>query len=77
LIDRLARNWHAVAIDYPGFGSSDPLPGSPTFDRLAEVTGKTIDALGISDYVTYMFDFGSPIGFRLPPRACQGRPATT
>ena len=39
LIDRLAPDWHAVAIDYPGFGSSDPLPESPTFDRLAEITG--------------------------------------
>jgi pimeloyl-ACP methyl ester carboxylesterase len=39
LIDRLAPHWHTVAIDYPGFGSSDPLPGTPTFDRLAEVTG--------------------------------------
>jgi pimeloyl-ACP methyl ester carboxylesterase len=65
LIDRLAADWHAVAIDYPGFGSSDPLPASPTFDRLAEITGKTIDALGIGDYAIYMFDFGSPVGFRV------------
>jgi pimeloyl-ACP methyl ester carboxylesterase len=65
LIDRLANDWHAVAIDYPGFGRSDPLPGTPTFDRLAEVTGKTIDALGIGDYAVYMFDFGAPVGFRI------------
>ena len=26
LVDRLAHDWHAVAIDYPGFGSSHPLP---------------------------------------------------
>ena len=65
LIDRLARNWHTVAIDYPGFGSSDPLPDSPTFDRLAEVTAKGIDVLGIGDYVMYMFDFGAPVGFRI------------
>ncbi len=65
LIDRLAPDWHVVAIDYPGFGSSQPLPGSPTFDRLAEVTGKTIDALGIGDYAIYMFDYGSPVGFRI------------
>ena len=65
LIDRLARNWHTVAIDYPGFGSSDPLPDSPTFDRLAEVTAKAIDVLGIGDYVMYMFDFGAPVGFRI------------
>lgn len=65
LIDRLAHQWHAVAIDYPGFGSSDPLPESPTFDRLAEITGKAIDALGIGDYAMYMFDFGAPVGFRI------------
>ena len=47
LIDRLADNWHAVAIDYPGFGSSEPLLESPTFDRLAEITASVIDALGL------------------------------
>ncbi|SMC80550.1 alpha/beta fold hydrolase [Lentzea albidocapillata] len=65
LIDRLASDWHVVAIDYPGFGSSDPLPGVPTFDRLAEVTGQVIDLLGIGDYAVYMFDFGAPVGFRI------------
>ena len=65
LIDRLAPHWHTVAIDYPGFGDSDPLPESPTFDRLAEVTAETIDALGIGDYAIYMFDFGAPVGFRI------------
>jgi pimeloyl-ACP methyl ester carboxylesterase len=65
LIDRLAHKWHTVAIDYPGFGRSDPLPDSPTFDRLAEVTAKAIDALCIGDYAIYMFDFGAPVGFRI------------
>ena len=64
-MDRLASDWHAVAIDYPGFGSSDPLPESPTFDRLAEVTGHVIDALEIGDYAMFMFDFGAPVGFRI------------
>jgi pimeloyl-ACP methyl ester carboxylesterase len=41
LIDRVAVNWLAVAVDYPEFGSSDPLPDSPTFDKLANITGKT------------------------------------
>ena len=49
LIDRLARKWDGVAIDYPGFGSFEPLPESPTFGRFAEVTGKASDALGIGD----------------------------
>lgn len=65
LIDRLAGDWHVVAIDYPGFGSSDPLPGPPTFDQLAEITGKAIDTLGVGDYAVYMFDFGAPVGFRI------------
>jgi pimeloyl-ACP methyl ester carboxylesterase len=47
-----------LPFDYPGFGSSDPLAGSPTFDRLAETTGKVIDALGVNEYAIYMFDFG-------------------
>ena len=64
-MDRLAVDTHVVAIDYPGFGLSAPLPGSPTFDRLAEVTAATIDALGITDYVVYMFDIGAPVGFRI------------
>lgn len=68
LIDRLAPDWHTVAIDYPGFGSSGPLPGTPTFDRLAEVTGRAIDQLGIGDYAIYMFDFGAPVGFRIALR---------
>src|SRR6201992_2187767 len=68
LIDRLAPQWHVVAIDYPGFGSSAPLPGSPPFDRLADVTGHAIDQLGIADYAVYMFDFGAPVGFRIALR---------
>jgi pimeloyl-ACP methyl ester carboxylesterase len=65
LIDRLSPSWHVVAIDYPGFGLSDPLPTTPTFDGLAAVTAATIDALAIDDYVLYMFDFGAPVGFRI------------
>ena len=43
LIDRLSPHWHTVAIDYPGFGKLRPATESPTFDRLAEITGKAID----------------------------------
>lgn len=65
LIDRLADRWHVVAPDYPGFGLSDPLPDSPTFDRLAEVTAELLDTLGINQYALYLFDFGAPVGFRV------------
>jgi pimeloyl-ACP methyl ester carboxylesterase len=65
LLDRLADRWHVVAPDYPGFGRSDPLESSPTFDRLAEITAATIDACGVDRYGMYMFDFGAPVGFRV------------
>jgi pimeloyl-ACP methyl ester carboxylesterase len=65
LIDRLAGHWHTVAPDYPGFGLSGPLPGTPTFDRLAEVTGDVLDTLGVNQYSLFLFDFGAPVGFRV------------
>src|SRR5690348_11732335 len=65
LLDRLARRWHVVAPDYPGFGLSEPVPSSPTFDRLAEITAAVIDTLGIDHYALYLFDFGAPVGFRI------------
>jgi pimeloyl-ACP methyl ester carboxylesterase len=49
LIDRRADRWHVVAPDYPGFGLSQPLQASPTFDRLAE-TAAGLDELGMGDY---------------------------
>jgi pimeloyl-ACP methyl ester carboxylesterase len=65
LIDRLAGRWHVIASNYSGFGLSDPLPDSPTFDRLAEITAGALDALGVDRYALYAFDFGAPVGFRI------------
>lgn len=65
LIDKLSDRWRVIAPDYPGFGESNPLPGSPTFDQLAQVTASVIDALGVGDYALYLFDFGAPVGFRV------------
>ena len=65
LIDHLARELHPVAIDYPGFGVSDPLTQKPTYDGLAEITARAIDALGIGDYALYLFGHGAPVGMRV------------
>lgn len=65
LIDKLSDRWQVIAPDYPGFGESAPLDGSPTFDRIAEVTAGVIDALNVGDYGLYLFDFGAPVGFRV------------
>ena len=68
LIDRLADRFHLVAPDYPGFGYAEPLEGTTTFDRLAEVIDGFVHALGLDHYALYVFDFGAPVGFRLATR---------
>lgn len=65
LIDRLEDRFHLVAPDYPGFGRTEPLPGTSTFDRLAEAVGAFVEAKGLERCTLYLFDFGAPIGFRL------------
>jgi pimeloyl-ACP methyl ester carboxylesterase len=68
LIDCLSDRFHLVAPDYPGFGYTEPLEGTTTFDRLADVVDGFIHALDLDHYALYMFDFGAPVGFRLAMR---------
>lgn len=66
LIERLAPAWRVVAPDYPGYGFSAAPPDAPwTFDWLATVTDHLLESIGLERYVTYMFDFGAPVGFRI------------
>ena len=57
-----------IAPDYPGFGRSPALTGSTTFDRLADAVDAFIEAKGVERFSLYMFDFGSPVGFRIATR---------
>lgn len=71
LIPLLADRFHLVAPDYPGFGySSAPSPRefAYTFDHLADVLERFVDALGLNHYALYVQDFGGPVGFRLATR---------
>jgi len=68
LIGLLADRIHLVAPDYPGFGRSPALEGETTFDRLADVIEAFTEAKGLERFSVYMFDFGSPVGFRLATR---------
>jgi pimeloyl-ACP methyl ester carboxylesterase len=68
LLARLADRYRLVAPDYPGFGHSDaPDAGNfaYTFDRLAAVMDGFVQALGLTEYVLFMQDYGGPVGFRL------------
>ncbi|MEM9507453.1 MAG: alpha/beta hydrolase [Cyanobacteria bacterium P01_E01_bin.35] len=68
LIPALAHKYRLIAPDYPGFGNSS-MPSLDafdyTFDRLAEVMKKFIQALNLKQYSLYLMDYGAPIGFRL------------
>ena len=68
LMDRLSNKYRVIAPDYPGFGFSDAPEASSfgyTFDHLAEVIGSFTDALNLTRYALYVFDYGAPVGFRL------------
>lgn len=68
LIPKLAKDYHVIAPDYPGFGYSgnpDHLEYAYTFDHFAEVIDKLLLTLGIDKYAIYVFDYGAPVGFRL------------
>lgn len=68
LMEHLEDRNHVIAPDYPGFGRSPALNGETTFDRLADAIEGFTDALGLERFSLYMFDFGSPVGFRLATR---------
>jgi len=68
LIPALADRYHVVAADLPGFGFSDapdPKQFRYTFDHLADLIGRFIEAIGLGRYAIYVFDYGAPVGFRL------------
>jgi pimeloyl-ACP methyl ester carboxylesterase len=71
LIPRLETRFHVIAPDYPGFGySSTPEPSkfTYTFDNVANVIDKFLEAKQIESYALYLQDFGGPIGFRIATR---------
>ncbi|SHM34069.1 alpha/beta fold hydrolase [Halomonas cupida] len=68
LIPQLARKYHVIAPDLPGFGQTTVLPGvefNYTFDNLASVIDDFTVASGLDRFAMYVFDYGAPVGWRL------------
>ncbi|HTZ68898.1 MAG TPA: alpha/beta hydrolase [Roseiarcus sp.] len=68
LLARLSDRYRLIAPDYQGFGHSDwpnPSAFAYTFDNIAEVINRFMQALGLWRYALYMQDYGGPVGFRL------------
>jgi pimeloyl-ACP methyl ester carboxylesterase len=68
LIPRLANDYRVIAPDLPGFGFTE-VPAERkyvySFDQLALTIEAFTQALKLSRYAIYVFDYGAPIGFRL------------
>ncbi len=66
LIPRLADRYHMIAPDLPGFGFTTVAEGFDySFAKLAEVIAAFTDAIGLTCYAIYVFDYGAPVGLRL------------
>jgi pimeloyl-ACP methyl ester carboxylesterase len=68
LIPRLADRYHVIAPDLPGFGFTE-VPAERgyiyTFDAIAKTIFAFTQALKLTRYALYVFDYGAPTGFRL------------
>jgi pimeloyl-ACP methyl ester carboxylesterase len=68
LIPALADRYRVIAPDLPGFGQTKAPPRGKfeySFDSLAGVLGDFVEAIGLTRYALYIFDYGAPTGLRL------------
>lgn len=68
LIPRLARKYHVIAPDLPGFGFTvvpDERKYAYKFDSIAKTIQAFTEAINLKRYAIYVFDYGAPTGFRL------------
>ncbi|KAL2413678.1 putative hydrolase [Exophiala dermatitidis] len=68
LMPILAPKYHILAPDLPGFGFTEvpaELQFKYSFENIASTIGSLLDALDITRFVVYVFDYGAPTGFRL------------
>jgi pimeloyl-ACP methyl ester carboxylesterase len=68
LMPVLAQNFHVVAPDYPGFGSSDmpdPATYAYSFDKTSETLEAFLKAIKFTQFGLYVQDYGGPVGFRI------------
>lgn len=68
LMPLLAKDYHVLAPDYPGFGRSDQPKMKDfdySFDNLALIVEGFLNKLNVKRYSIYLMDYGAPIGYRI------------
>ena len=71
LIPLLSDRYRLIAPDLPGFGQTKAPPRGEftySFDSLADIIEGFTEALALSRYALYIFDYGAPTGLRLALR---------
>jgi pimeloyl-ACP methyl ester carboxylesterase len=71
LLNRLSDRFHLIAPDLPGFGFTESPPREEfaySFASLTDVVENFVAALGLDKFSLMVFDYGSPVGFRLALR---------
>ncbi|MFT7542444.1 MAG: pimeloyl-ACP methyl ester carboxylesterase/nicotinamidase-related amidase [Gammaproteobacteria bacterium] len=68
LIPELAKDFHVIAPDYPGYGQSSA-PSNKDFDytfaNIAGIVDTLLERRGFDRYALYLMDYGAPIAFRI------------
>jgi len=68
LIPALSDDYRVIAPDLPGFGFSESPDRSRfgyTFANLAKIIDEFTQAISLTNYAIYVFDYGAPVGLRL------------
>jgi len=68
LIPMLAKRYHVIAPDLPGFGLTESPPRGQyayTFENISNTIDQFTQTLGLKTYALEVFDYGAPVGWRL------------
>jgi pimeloyl-ACP methyl ester carboxylesterase len=68
LIPLLSPHYRVIAPDLPGFGNTKAPPRGKftySFDNLAKVIDRFLEAMKLDRYALYIFDYGAPTGLRI------------
>ncbi|KAI1847561.1 hypothetical protein JX265_000812 [Neoarthrinium moseri] len=68
LIPLLAKSYRVIAPDFPGFGFTEVPTGRNyqySFANIAKTVEAFVDALELTKFAIYIFDYGAPVGLRL------------
>jgi pimeloyl-ACP methyl ester carboxylesterase len=61
LLEAFSDCYEVIALDTPGYGESDPLPGKPSMADFARALGEALEALGVGRAIFYGFHTSSKI----------------